>query len=851
MRITCPSCASHFELPSELLGKKGRALKCATCQHSWYQAAQVESLDLASVMGEDYAAQAANAQAGAQAGRPQQQQAQQRAQQQRPQGIQRVPPIANAQAAAAQNARNLLASALGAVEGQRGGVQAGALGAPREPGRNVQAAPIRQQQPNPAAQMPGTPPVPPGAVSMMSRRNQFQQRPNQGAGAPPTTAQSWFAGTARASGAPQQQQPGAQGAPGAQPQAAAVLAGNRAGLPVSPNAPGQGAVSWMQQPGAQQQMPQAAPLGMPGAHAGPGVAPLPGQSMRGQAGAAPAPGQAAVSWMNPQGQIVPPGTPGAVPVAMPPGMAPGMPQGVPPGMQGGPGQMPMGAMPGMPPGAMGAMGGPGANIMTAALGAPTSPAQAQAAALAGQSMRGQAGAAAAPGQAAVSWMNPQGQIVPPGTPGAVPVAMPPGAQGVGAAPLPGQSMRGQAGAQGAPGEAAVSWMKPGAQGAPGAPGQSMMDRAPPAGPGAAAVSQISNEIIAPGQGARSLLDGSQVAPGAPGQSMLDNAGASGGPGAAGAAPGAPGAQPGQSMMDPGASGGPGAGPQAAAAAAAGASEEDDPFAEAGASGGPGAGPGAKKAEAELVAGAAGGPKAAGELKADAAKKNEAGASGGPGGKSAAAAAAALGTDEDEELVDPDADRPNFGSADEEESEAEAEEGADDGFAQIASRAGGGRGGPAAPVKIRKPLDPAYTTAIMMAGFVGVIVATLWFARAELAKILPQIQALYDTVGVEAPKPGDGLSITESSKRLQRIGGVETLVVRGYVANIGEIPRTVPGLRLELYNEKREVIQSETANAPAALLDPAASSEFVIRLKLPQLNLAKGGYAVVWDTQTEN
>ena len=58
MRITCPSCASHFELPSELLGKKGRALKCATCQHAWYQAAQVESLDLASVMGKEYAQKA-------------------------------------------------------------------------------------------------------------------------------------------------------------------------------------------------------------------------------------------------------------------------------------------------------------------------------------------------------------------------------------------------------------------------------------------------------------------------------------------------------------------------------------------------------------------------------------------------------------------------------------------------------------------------------------------------------------------------------------------------------------------------------------------------------------------------
>ena len=41
---------------------------------------------------------------------------------------------------------------------------------------------------------------------------------------------------------------------------------------------------------------------------------------------------------------------------------------------------------------------------------------------------------------------------------------------------------------------------------------------------------------------------------------------------------------------------------------------------------------------------------------------------------------------------------------------------------------------------------------------------------------------------------------------------------------------------------------ETALAPAALLDPAASASFEIRLELPQLNLAKGGYAVVWDIE---
>jgi len=61
MRITCPSCSSSFEIPAELLGRKGRALKCARCRHSWYQAAQVDSLDLASIMGEDYAAKAKSA----------------------------------------------------------------------------------------------------------------------------------------------------------------------------------------------------------------------------------------------------------------------------------------------------------------------------------------------------------------------------------------------------------------------------------------------------------------------------------------------------------------------------------------------------------------------------------------------------------------------------------------------------------------------------------------------------------------------------------------------------------------------------------------------------------------------
>src|SRR3954471_726733 len=120
MRITCPNCTSHFELPTELLGRKGRALKCASCGHAWYQTAQVGELDLAAVMGDDYAAQRDHVQAAA------------------------------ARAVAGAAAANVAAGAERAAAQRT--QQAGAMGAPGQ-----------------APGGPAAPPVPPGAVSMMRR----------------------------------------------------------------------------------------------------------------------------------------------------------------------------------------------------------------------------------------------------------------------------------------------------------------------------------------------------------------------------------------------------------------------------------------------------------------------------------------------------------------------------------------------------------------------------------------------------------------------------------------------------------------------------------------------------------
>jgi predicted Zn finger-like uncharacterized protein len=60
MRITCPNCTAGFEIPTELLGRKGRSLKCATCGHSWFQAAVVDEIDLADVLAETRAKEASS-----------------------------------------------------------------------------------------------------------------------------------------------------------------------------------------------------------------------------------------------------------------------------------------------------------------------------------------------------------------------------------------------------------------------------------------------------------------------------------------------------------------------------------------------------------------------------------------------------------------------------------------------------------------------------------------------------------------------------------------------------------------------------------------------------------------------
>ncbi|MEQ8508711.1 MAG: DUF3426 domain-containing protein [Rhodospirillaceae bacterium] len=533
-----------------------------------------------------------------------------------------------------------------------------------------------------------------------------------------------------------------------------------------------------------------------GRHGGPQAAALAGKSMRDQAGAT-ATGEEAISWMEKQPEYQ--DQAGAMPIDRPPGTT------------GGPGAAPQSADAGYA-GEQGAVGGPGA--------APQ--AQEPGYAAPGKSLKGEE-APAGPAEKPISWLDRDPSVaatgIPgmPGMPGALPAAMP------GASAIAG----GLGAMGGAPGAA------PGAMGGaaapPPVPGQSMMGRDPMSGPGAGAVSQLTGQQVqAPGQGARSMLSGETVGgPGGPAQSqmggdvdapggvavsMLDGSEHAGG--AQGGAPeeGANGG-PGQSMLgedeEGGASGGPGQTP-------AGLEEndsnddsfdDDDSFHQAER----GAGDDDELDRDDL----------ADDEDDDAFHQAERG-EGEEGDEE--------DEDDEDELVDPDDDRPDFGGSAASDDEDDLE---DDVLAEDEDGEQSERDKPKKkkPTKKSKPLDPAYVTAVVMTVVVGLIGSVLFAARDQLSDLWPGINGVYEALGLDDDS-AEGLRLSSPVPVRIMKGGVQTLVVSGFVTNLSPNIQPVPNVKLMLIDKDNNVVQETSAAPSSPTIDPNSTQPYRIELQLP-------------------
>lgn len=329
------------------------------------------------------------------------------------------------------------------------------------------------------------------------------------------------------------------------------------------------------------------------------------------------------------------------------------------------------------------------------------------------------------------------------------------------------------------------------------------------GPGAPAVSQLSGEIQAPGDIARSILDGSEHAGGP---------GAQGGPGAAGASGG-----PGQSMLGEDGGGGPG-----------------QSMLEDGADGGPGAsgGPGGSGDEGDLEEDLLAGEDDDAFFQAERGEDDDDDLDQ-TSDDDDAFFQAERGEDDDD-LVDPDDDRPDFGGsnggADDELDDDLDDDELDDEFEELDLDK-------AAAKQPKKPIDPAYVTAAVMSVVVLLIASMLFVARDQLAELWPGIEGVYEALNLD-DDDAEGLRLSQPTPVRIMKGGVQTLVVTGFVTNLTEALQTVPNLKLMLIDKDNNVVQETTTPPSAPTIDPNSTQPYRIELQLPVETAAS--LRVDWD-----
>jgi predicted Zn finger-like uncharacterized protein len=77
-------------------------------------------------------------------------------------------------------------------------------------------------------------------------------------------------------------------------------------------------------------------------------------------------------------------------------------------------------------------------------------------------------------------------------------------------------------------------------------------------------------------------------------------------------------------------------------------------------------------------------------------------------------------------------------------------------------------------------------------FLAAVLAVLWVGREPIARMVPQMKAVYDTTNIAAlALPGEGLKIEYVPKLLDD----ETLSIKGKISNISSEVREVPRLRV--------------------------------------------------------
>lgn len=106
-----------------------------------------------------------------------------------------------------------------------------------------------------------------------------------------------------------------------------------------------------------------------------------------------------------------------------------------------------------------------------------------------------------------------------------------------------------------------------------------------------------------------------------------------------------------------------------------------------------------------------------------------------------------------------------------------------------------------------------------------------FLRDMVIGMVPELEPVYEMVGL-AEDLGAGLDIRNVGSERVTEAGVDTLIVKGIVANISERDRAVPRIRVDLFDANGESVQGTVTDPVRIELPAGENAEFVARIEEP-------------------
>jgi predicted Zn finger-like uncharacterized protein len=125
---------------------------------------------------------------------------------------------------------------------------------------------------------------------------------------------------------------------------------------------------------------------------------------------------------------------------------------------------------------------------------------------------------------------------------------------------------------------------------------------------------------------------------------------------------------------------------------------------------------------------------------------------------------------------------------------------------------------------------------MMAGgaaaMLVVAVALLIIGEGPITRALPGAAGVYHLVGLAPAPPGVGLEIRELASSREWTGSEDVLIVTGSIANAAGAPRTLPPLRVALFDDDRTEVQTTLIEPAKPVLAVGESVRFTARIVSP-------------------